>query len=73
MVWKVVGSKIADLFKGKCERLVNSVKCSEGEHNLLATNIDLETENYCNNDEICKESECTHCHVIRSSNVMSDS
>ena len=47
------GSKITNLFKGKYERLFNSVKCSEYEHNLLATNIDLEVESYCSNDEIC--------------------
>ena len=65
------GSKIANLFKDKYERLFNSVKCSEVEHNLLATNIGLEAESYCKDNEICKESECTHCHVIRSSDVMS--
>ena len=65
------GSKIANLFKDKYERLFNSVKCSEVEHNLLATNIDLEAESYCKDNKICKESECTHCHVIRSSDVMS--
>ena len=59
------GSKIANLFKDKYERLFNSVKCSEDEHNLLATNIDLEAGNYfCSNAEICKGSEGTHCHVI---------
>ena len=47
------------------------MKCSEDEHNLLVTNIDLEAENFCSNAEICKGSECTHCHVIRSSDVMS--
>ena len=47
------------------------MKCSEDEHNLLGTNIDLEAERYCNNNEICKKSEFTHCHVIRSSDVMS--
>ena len=41
------GSKIANLVKDKYERLFNSVKCSEDEHNLLATNIDLEAESYC--------------------------
>ena len=65
------GSKIANLFKDKYERLFNSVKCSEVEHNLLTTNIDLEAVSYCKDNEICKESECTHCHVIRSSDVMS--
>ena len=65
------GSKIANLFKDKYERLFNSVKCSEDEHNLLATNIDLEAENICSNAEICERSECTHCHVISSSDVMS--
>ena len=64
------GPKIANLFKEKYERLFNSVKCSEDEHNLLATNIDLEAES-CSNAEICKRNECTHCHVISSSDVMS--
>ena len=64
------GSKIASLFKDKYERLFYSVKCSEVEHNLLTTNIDLEAERYCKVNEICKESECTHCNVIRSSDVM---
>ena len=45
------GSKIANLFKDKYERLFNSVKCSENVHNLSATNIDLEAER-CNNAEI---------------------
>ena len=45
--------------------------CSEVEHNLLASNIDQEAESFCNDNEICKKSECTHCHVIRSSDVMS--
>ena len=65
------GSKIANLFKDKYERLFNSVKCSEDEHNLLATNIDLEADNFCSNAEICKGSEGTHCYVISSSDVMS--
>ena len=65
------GSEIVNLFKDKYERLFNSVKCSEVEHNLVATNIDLEAESYCKDNEKCKESECTHCHVIRSSDVMS--
>ena len=63
--------KIVNLFRDKYERLFNSVKCSEDEHNLLATNIDLEAESYCSNDEICERNECTHCHVISSSDVMS--
>ena len=37
----------------------------------MTTNIDLEAESYCKDNEICKESECTHFHVIRSSDVMS--
>ena len=45
------GSKIANLFKDKYERLFNSVKCSEVDHNLLATNI-------------CKETECTHIAML---------
>ena len=66
------GPKIARLFKDKIdERLFSSVKCSEDEHNLLATNIDLEAESYCSNAEICEGNECTHCHVISSSDVMS--
>ena len=65
------GSKIANVFKDKYGRLFNSVKYPEDEHNLLATNIDLEAFSYCNNNEICKGSECTHCHVIKSSDVMS--
>ena len=64
------GSKIARLFKDKDERLFSSVKCSEDEHNLLATNINLEAES-CSNAEICEGNECTHCHVISSSEVMS--
>ena len=47
------------------------MKCSEDEHNLLVTNIDLEAENFCSIAEICKGSECTHCYVIRSSDVLS--
>ena len=62
------GPKIANLFKDKYERLFNSVKCSEDEHNLLATNIDLEAES-CSNAEICEKYECTHCHVISSTDV----
>ena len=54
------GPNIVNLFKYKYERLFN--KCSEDEHNLLATNIDLEAESYCSNAEICEGSECTHCH-----------
>ena len=46
----------------KYERLFNSVKCSEDEHNLLAINIDLEAES-CSSAEICEGNECTHCHV----------
>ena len=64
------GPKIANLFKDKYERLFNSVKCSEDENNLLATNIDLEAES-CSSAEICERNECTHCHVISSSDVMS--
>ena len=64
------GPKIDNLFKDKYERLFNSVKCSEDEHNLLTTNIDLEAES-CSNAEIGERKECTHCHVISSSDVMS--
>ena len=50
-------SMITSSFKDKYERLFNSVKCSEDEHNLLATNIDFEAdlkaESYCSNAEIC--------------------
>ena len=40
---------------------MTSMKCSEDEHNLLTTN----------NQQICERNECTHCHVISSSDVMS--
>ena len=65
------GSKISNLFKEKYKLFFNSVKCSEDEYNLLSINIDLEAKNYCcDNHEVCKGSECTHCNVIRSSEVM---
>ena len=45
------------------------MKCSEDEHNLLATNIDLEAESFSNVD-ICERNEYTHYYVIGSSDVM---
>ena len=36
----------------------------------MATNIDVAAESF-SNAEICERNECTHCHVISSSDVMS--
>ena len=68
--WKASSAIRKNNFNCTNERLFNSVKCSEDKHNLLATNIDLEAES-CSNAEICERNECTHCHVISSSDVMS--
>ena len=64
------GSNIANLFKDKYECLFNSVKSSHDEHNSMVTQLELDVEQNCIKDETCKSSECVHCHLISSSDVL---
>ena len=64
------GSNIANLFKDKYECLFNSVKSSHDEHNSMVTQLELDVEQNCIKDETCKVSECVHCHLISSSDVL---
>ena len=64
------GSNIANLFKDKYECLFNSVKSSHDEHNSMVTQLVLDVEQNCIKDETCKVSECVHCHLISSSDVL---
>ena len=64
------GSNIANLFKDKYECLFNSVKSSHDEHNSMVTQLELDVEQNCIKDDTCKVSECVHCHLISSSDVL---
>ena len=46
--------------KDKYER---SVQCSEGELNLMETQVESDVEHVCNNTEISESSNCVHCHI----------
>ena len=61
--------QIANLFKDKYERLINSVECSKEESELMKTRIDSEVFNVRNTTKISESSNCVHCHLISSTDV----
>ena len=61
--------QIANLFKDKCERLLNSVQCSKEESELIKIQIDSEVVIVCNTTKTCESSNCVHCHLISSTST----
>ena len=64
------GSNIDNLFRDKYECLFNSVKSSKDEHNSMVTRLELDAEQNCIKSKTCRGSECVHCHLISSSDVL---
>ena len=62
-------SQIANLFKDKYERLLNSVKDVESEAELLKRNIHSEAETICNKSETCRKNKCVHFPIISSADI----
>ena len=52
------------------ECLFNSVKSSKDKHNSMVTQLELDVEQNCIKGETCKGSECVHCHLISSPDVL---
>ena len=48
----------------------NNVKISHDEHNSMVTQLELDVEINYIKDKTCKGSECVHCHLISSSDVL---
>ena len=63
-------SNITNLLRNKYECLFNCIKSSKDEHNSMVTQLELDVEQNCIKDETCKGSECVHCHLISSSDVL---